>query len=51
MTFVYRIGGSLLDCYALDSHAARDQPLFSVPYVSLSWSRLCLHDMARFLLI
>ena len=51
MAFVYRIGGSLLDCYTLDSDAARDQPLFSVRCVSLSWGGLCLYDMARFLLI
>ena len=51
VAFVYRIGGNLLDCYTLDSDAARDQPPFPVFYVSLSWSRLCLHHMARFLLI
>src|ERR1700743_1805755 len=51
MAFVHCIGGNLLNCHTLDSDAARDHPIFSVPYVSLSWCRLCLHNMARFLLV
>jgi hypothetical protein len=51
MAIVHCIGGRLLDCYALDSDAARDQPPFPVSYVPVSRGRLCLYLVARILLI
>src|SRR5271170_4314238 len=51
MAFVYCIGSRLLDYYTLGSDAARDQSPFPVSYVSLSRGGLCLHHLARLLLI